>query len=216
MKGRTISFQGRSTRRVPLFNSGLTKECTNWPWPWLPQKLEPSRERFLADGRRCGCTYTLWCGDGCQEEVLSGHKVPVLNYGREGFSRAKLQRLTRIAVAGFQPGWEMLRSRKNYRELCLPCPKYSQQYTTILPLFVYVYTCSNVCVHTHADICACMCAHSCRWQNLISGISFNLSSLYFLRQRLFLVLKIADLAGYHTPRTLPLLTSRCLVYRHIL
>lgn len=51
-------------------------------------------------------------GDGCQEEVLSGHKVPMLNYGRERFFRAKPQRLTRIAVAGFQPGWVMLRSRR--------------------------------------------------------------------------------------------------------
>lgn len=161
----------------------------------------------------------IYCdgGDGCQEEVLSGHKVPLLNYGREGFSRAKPQRLTRIAVAGFQPAWVMLRSgREELWGACLPCPKYSQRYTTILPFLAYVYTCRNVCVSIYADMCACMCAHSCRWQNLISGISSNLSSLYFLRQRLSLVLKIADLVGYHTPRTLLLLTSQCSVYRHIL
>ena len=40
-------------------------------------------------------------GDGCQEEVLSGCRVSVLDCAREGFSRAKPGRLTIIPVAGF-------------------------------------------------------------------------------------------------------------------
>lgn len=93
--------------------------------------------------------------DGCQEEVLSGHKVPLLNYGREGFFRAKSQRLTRIAVADFQAGWVMLRSGRE--ELWGALPALPQ----IQPAIHNHLALSCVCVYMQKCLCAYLCRYVC-------------------------------------------------------
>lgn len=94
-------------------------------------------------------------GDGCQEEVLPGHKVAVPNYGRERFSRAKPWRLTRIAMAGFQPGWIMCRSRREELWGALPA------FPKILPVIHNHLTFTCVCVYMHKCLCAYACRHLC-------------------------------------------------------
>lgn len=117
-------------------------------------------------------------GDGCQEEVLSGHKVPVLNYGREGFSRAKPQRLTRIAVAGFQPGWEMLRSR---RELWGALPALLQIQPAIYNHLAFACVCAYMQKCLCAYPCRYLCMHVCTLMQMTElDIRYLLQSLFTL------------------------------------